>query len=238
MTESTQAKKKRPGFSHLLFELTVCIILPTLILKKLSGPEHLGTVWSLILALMLPLSYGIYHFIKEKKPGLVPILGFIGILLTGGIGLLKLPSEYIAIKEAAIPLIIGLATLVTLKTSKPLVKVFLYNDTLMQVDKIDAALHEKGKKADFEKALRNSTFILAFSFLVSSILNYTLAKIIVTSPAGTAEFNDQLGTMNLLSYPVIVIPCMVIMFVAIFYLLNRIIKMTGMQLEDIMHQMD
>ena len=236
MSELIEPSKKRPGFSHILFELTICIILPTLILKKLSGDEHLGTVWSLVLALMLPLSYGIYHFIKEKKPGLVPILGFVGILLTGGIALLKLPPEYIAIKEAAIPLIIGLATLITLKTRRPLVKLFLYNDMIMQVDKIDATLAANGKTEEFEATLKNSTFILAFSFLVSSILNYTLAKIIVTSPAGTVEFNDQLGTMNLLSYPVIVIPCMIIMFVAIFYLLNRITKMTGMELEDIMHK--
>ena len=234
MSGSTQ--QKRPSFSHLLFELTISIILPTIILKKLSGSEHLGPVWSLVLALSLPLGYGIYRFIKDKKPGFVPVLGFIGILLTGGIGLLQLDPKYIAIKEAAIPFIIGVATIISLKTPYPLVKTFLFSSQIMQVDKINSALAANGNLEKFNRSLEVATYILAVSFLVSSILNYVLAKIIVTSPAGTAEFNDQLGTMNLLSYPVIMIPCMIIMIVAMMYLFSRITKMTGLSIEEIMHE--
>ena len=234
MSGSTQ--QKRPGFSHLLFELTVSIILPTIILKKLSDSAHLGPVWSLVLALSLPLGYGIYRFVKDKQPGFVPVLGFIGILLTGGIGLLQLDPKYIAIKEAAIPFIIGVATIISLKTPYPLVKTFLFSSQIMQVDKINSALAAKGNLEQFNRSLEVATYILAVSFLVSSILNYVLAKIIVTSPAGTPEFNDQLGTMNLLSYPVIMIPCMIIMVVAMMYLFSRITKMTGLTIEEIMHE--
>ena len=84
--------------------------------------------------------------------------------------------------------------------------------------------------------LKNATYILASSFLLSAVLNYALAKYIVTSPAGTPAFNDELGTMNLLSYPVITLPCVVVMGFAMFYLFREIKKLTGLSIEDIIHQ--
>jgi hypothetical protein len=156
-------------------------------------------------------------------------------LLTSSIGLLELDSKYIAIKEAAIPLIIGIGTIVSLKTPYPLVKTFIYNDKILQIDKVNAALAEHKSEVLFEQALKVATYILAGSFLLSAILNYVLAKVIVTSPSGTPEFNDQLGTMNLLSYPVITIPCVIVMIIAMMYLFKKIKSLTGLELEDIVH---
>jgi len=140
---------KKQSTSGVFSEIIICILLPTLILKKLSAPEQLGTTWALVLALALPLGFALYKFKQEKKFGIVPVLGFVSILLTGVIGLLKLPAEYIAIKEALIPFVIGVATLISLKTPYPLVKTFLYNDMLMQTDRIDEALNEKNNQAAF-----------------------------------------------------------------------------------------
>ena len=228
-----QTKNSLP---RLITELLICIILPTLILKKLSGSEHLGVSYSLIFALSLPLAFALYRFQTERKFGLVPILGFISILLTGTIGLLKLDAQYIAIKEAAIPFTIGVFTLISLKTPYPLVKTFLYNDMVMQVDKIEAALVQHNNQMQFEKVLVNATYLLAFSFLLSTILNYILAKILVTAQSGTEEFNNQLGTMTLLSYPVIVIPSMIIMIYAMYYLFKQIKLLTHLDLENILKQ--
>lgn len=219
----------------MLLELVLCVILPTLVLKYLSPEDQLGPVYGLILGLSLPLGYGIYQFIKEKKFGFIPALGFISILLTSSIGLLELDSRYIAIKEAAIPLIIGIGTIFSLKTRYPLVKTFIYNDKILQIDKVDAALEKHQSQGLFEESLKVATYILAASFLLSAILNYVLAKIIVTSPSGTPEFNDELGTMNLLSYPVITIPCVIVMIVAMMYLFKKIKKLTGLELEEILH---
>jgi len=220
---------------NLFLELILCVILPTLILKYLSPEDQLGPVYGLVLGLSLPLGYGIHQFIQEKKFGFIPALGFISILLTSSIGLLELDSKYIAIKEAAIPLIIGIGTIVSLKTPYPLVKTFIYNDKILQIDKVNAALEEHKSEALFEQALKVATYILAGSFLLSAILNYVLAKVIVTSPSGTPEFNDQLGTMNLLSYPVITIPCVIVMIIAMLYLFKKIKSLTGLELEDIVH---
>lgn len=240
MTTSTNSESQngRPKSQNgsLFVELIVCVILPTIILKKFSAEDSLGPIYALILGLSLPLLYGLHQMVKERKFGFIPALGFISILLTSSIGLLELDPKYIAIKEAAIPLIIGVATILSLKTRYPLVKTFIYNDRILQIDKVDEALAQSNNQSHFEAALKNATYILAGSFLLSAILNYGLAKYIVTSPSGTAAFNDELGTMNLLSYPVITIPCMIVMIVAMVYLFKRIKQLTGLGLEEIMHQ--
>ncbi len=233
---NSSSPKKKSNLSGMLLEIAISVLLPTLILKKLSGDDSLGAMWALVFALALPLSFGFYQFLKAQKFGFIPILGFINILLTGGIGLLELDSGYIAIKEAAIPLIIAILTLASLKTPYPLVKTFLYNDMVLQIEKINAALTHKNNFPAFEQTLNNATYMLASSFLLSSILNYALAKVIVTAASGTPEFNDQLGTMNLLSYPVIVLPCMVITMGTLFYLFKRIQELTGYKLEEILNE--
>jgi len=232
MSDATPHKQSS---GSLLTELAICVIAPTLILKYLSPEDQLGPIYGLILGLSLPLLYGLYQFYQEKKFGFIPALGFISILLTSSIGLLELDNKYIAIKEAAIPLIIGVGTIISLKTPYPLVKTFIYNEKILQVNKVNDALHSHNTKNEFEAALSKATYILSGSFLLSAILNYGLAKYIVTSPSGTPEFNDQLGTMNLLSYPVITIPCLIVMVIAMMYLFKQIKKLTGLELDDILH---
>lgn len=235
-SNQTKATTQKQQTNHILLELVICVILPTVILKYLSGEDRLGPVYALIFGLSFPLLFGIFQFIKEKKFGFIPALGFISILLTSGIGLLELDAKYIAIKEAAIPLIIAIGTIVSLKTKYPLVKTFIYNDKILQIDKVDEALAKSNNQGAFERVLKTATYILAGSFLLSAVLNYGLAKYIVVSPSGTPEFNDQLGTMNLLSYPVITVPCVIVMIYAMFYLFRHIKRLTGLDFEEIIHQ--
>jgi len=228
--------KKKPSSNRLLIDVGVCILLPTLILKKLSGADMLGTNWALVLALSLPLAVGAWEFITNKKIGFVPALGFISILLTGGIGLLKLPKEYIAIKEALIPAVLAVATVLSTYTKHPLIRTFLYNDIVMDTDKVADHLEHSNKQSEFDAMMVNATWMLASSFVLSAILNYLLAKWIVVSPSGTEAFNSELGTMSLYSYPVIVLPCMVITMFALYYVISNIKKLTGLSLEDVIRQ--
>lgn len=231
-----ESNRNKPQTSHLLLELAICVILPTVILKYLSADDSLGPVYALILGLSFPLLFGLYQFYTAKRFGFIPALGFISILLTSSIGLLELDPKYIAIKEASIPLIIAIGTIISLRTPYPLVKTFIYNDKILQIDKVDAALAEHNNQGMFDYALKIATYILASSFLLSAFLNYALAKYIVKSPAGTEAFNDELGTMNLLSYPVITIPCVIVMVYAMMYLFKQIKKLTGLDFEEIIHQ--
>jgi hypothetical protein len=236
IADNRDQAKKKSGSNRIFVDLVVCMLIPTLILKKLSGDDMLGPNYALVAALSLPLLVGLWGFISERKIGFVPALGFISILLTGSIGILKLPKEYIAYKEALIPGLLAIATVLSTYTKYPLIRTFLYNDTFMDTEKVSANLAEKQKTAEFDSMMVKATWMLASSFVLSSALNFILAKWIVVSESGTDAFNSELGTMNLYSYPVIVIPCMVITMFALFYVFSNIRKLTGLGMEDLVHQ--
>jgi hypothetical protein len=63
-------------------------------------------------------------------------------------------------------------------------------------------------------------------------MNYALATWIVTSPAGSAAFNEELGRLTLLSYPMIALPSMLIMMAALYYLARMIHVLAGLKLAE------
>ena len=87
----------------------------------------------------------------------------------------------------------------------------------------------------FNKLLSSSTYWLVASFTVSSFLNYGLARWLLKSPSGSPEFNAELGKMNALSWPVIVVPTMIITVYALWRLISGIKRLSGLEFEEMMH---
>ena len=220
--------------SNSMLDLLLSIILPSIILMKFSTDEYLGATLGLIIALAFPLGWGLYDLIKHRKFNGIALLGLISILLTGGIGLLALDVKWLAIKEAAIPAIIGIAVLISVYTPYPLVKTLLYNPTVMNIKKIEEKLAQDNNRQTFDRRLMNANYLVAGSFAFSAIMNFILAKTIVKSPAGTQAFNEELGQLTLYSYPVIAVPSMLIMMGILYYLWRSIHNLTGLKLEEIL----
>lgn len=227
--ETSSNHKPRP-----LVDLLVSIFIPSLILMKLSGDENLGASVALVTALAFPLGWGLFEFIRYKKFNFIALLGLVSVLLTGGIGLLQLDVEWLAIKEAAIPAVIGIAVIISTRTRYPLIKTLLFNPAIMEVDKIQNILEERGSRSEFETRLLNATYWLSMTFFFSALMNYILAKWIVISPAGSTAFNEELGRLTLLSYPMIAIPSMIMMMGIFYYLWRTVHGMTGLSLEQIL----
>jgi intracellular septation protein A len=228
---STQTTAKRPNaFLEIIFNIAI----PSLILMKLSGDEYLGTVPALIVALLFPLGYGLYDFIRNKSMNFISLLGFLSTLLTGSIGLFELDVEWLAIKEAAIPAVIGLVVLISGFWGKPLIAKVMLNPLLFNLDLIYQTLENKNKTQAFKARIQWANHLLSSTFVFSAAMNYLLAKWIVVSPAGTTEFNEQLGEMTLLSYPVIAIPSMVMLIAIMFYVVRSSMKLTGLTLDQIL----
>ena len=230
---STQTHAKRPN--NTLLELIFNIVIPSVILMKLSGDEYLGSVTALVVALLFPLGYGLYDFIKNKSMNFISLLGFLSTLLTGGIGLFELDVEWLAIKEAAIPSVIGLVVLISSFWGKPLIAKILLNPVLFNLNLIYDTLENLGKTDDFKAKILRANHLLSITFVFSATMNYLLAKWIVVSPAGTTQFNEQLGEMTMLSYPVIAIPSVVMLSAIMFYVVNSVKKLTGLKLDDILN---
>ncbi len=232
---TSQKNSSEPKKNNSLLELVFNIIIPSIILMKFSSPEYLGSVNGLIVALAFPVGYAIYDFIKVKSLNYISLLGFISTLLTGGIALFELNVEWLAIKEAAIPAIIGIIVLISGFWGKPLLAKLLLNNLVFKIDDIYDALEKAENTNTFKQKMSKANLVLALTFVFSSVMNYVLAKWIVTSPAGTTEFNEQLGQMTLISYPVIVIPSLIMMFGILFYVVKIITKLTGMKFDEMLN---
>jgi len=225
----TKQPQQNQGF---LGNLAFNIVIPVVIMSYASSEDYLGPAWSIVAALAFPLGYGFWDLKQSGKINMFSILGIVSVLLTGGISLLKLPASYIAIKEAAIPALIGLAVLITQFTSKPLVKLLILNDQIINWAHLNDVLDAKGKRHAFERKVAISSYIVAGSFFLSSALNYILAKVILVSEPGTTAYTEELGRMTALSYPVIVIPSMILLVTALWYLFTQIKKITGEELDN------
>lgn len=213
--------------------IAVNILIPAFVLFYLSNDEYLGSKVGFVVALSFPFFYGLYDFTQRRKVNFIAALGLINVLLTGGIGLLEIDNHWLAVKEATIPALIGLAVLASVKTKYPLIKALFYNDLIVDTAKVDQELNARNNQGAFDTLVVRATMILASSFLVSSVLNYILAKLIVVSSPGSAEYNQELGKLTLMSYPVIVIPSMIVMGFAFWYLYKGIKKLTDLDAEAI-----
>lgn len=227
-TPTSPTHKPRP-----LIDLLVSVVAPSLVMMKLSGEDHLGADAALALALAFPLAWGAFELLKYRKFNWIALLGLVSVLLTGGIGLLHLDTRWLAIKEAAVPSILGLAILVSTRTRYPLIRTLLYNPQLLNVEKIHQHLERANQLPHFEARLLRATYFLSGTFFFSATMNYILAKLIVVSPSGSEAFNNELGHMTLVSYPVIAIPSMVMMFGILYYIWRSIRDLTGLTLEEI-----
>lgn len=227
---NTTAKKSNP-----LFEILFNVFIPSFILMKFSGDEHLGTVMALVVALLFPIVYGGMDLIRNKKFNFIAALGFVSVLLTGGIGLLELDTRWLALKEALIPGLIGLAVLGSTFTRYPFMQKMILNDTILNLSLINERLQQNGGKAAFDRCLVSSNYLFASTFAFSSAMNYFLATWIVTSPAGTTAFNEELGKLTLYSYPIIAIPSMLMMFGIFYYVWRQIRSLTSLKTEQIFH---
>jgi hypothetical protein len=223
-----------PQKENLLLNLACNVAAPALILSKLS--DRLGARNALLVALAFPLAYGLYDLIKRRNFNFIAALGFTSTLATGGLGLLKLEPFWFAVKEAAVPTLIGLTVLVSQMTRKPLVRTMMFNEQVIDVPRVDAALDSRNQRPAFLDLLKTSSWLLAGSFALSAVLNFVLARMIITAMPDTPLFNEQLGRLTWMSYIVIMVPSMAVMIYALWRLLKGLQRLTGLSLEEILHQ--
>jgi len=234
-TPQANTKRENPWY-NLIFNIGAPILLLT---KGADWLPFLSPQLVLVIALLFPIGYFIYDLNKRKKVNGISILGFISVLLTGGIGLLKLSPMVFAIKETALPLLIGLAVVASLKTKNPMIKMFLYNPSVMDVPKIDAHLDTPEKQQGFKRIIRNCTLIFASSFLVSAAVNFVVTRMIVhTDPRGGAEaeaaFNAEIGTQTWVTWVVMTVLTLPLMVASMWYLFKGIKEVTGLGMDDVL----
>lgn len=221
---------------HPMVSVMLNVVIPVVILTQLSKRDILSPVWVLVVALILPIGYGLHTLFKERRADFISIIGIVSVLLTGVFGILELPPLWFAIKEAAIPLIIGLVIVISLKTPYPLIKKILMSEKMFNVKLLHEKLREKGSEKHFEKRLVGLTWGLASSFFLSSALNYFLACAVVkTSPAVDMQaYNVEIGKMTGLSYIVVMLPSMAVMILVLIAMIKTLTHLTGLKMDDLL----
>lgn len=225
------APKTKP--ENLLLNLICNLVVPTSVLIWLSKDHLLGPLWGLIVALVFPFAYGVYDLATRKKTNFLSIVGFLSVLLSGSLALLKADGMWFAIKDAVVPTVIGLTVLASLRAKNPLIRELFYNEQVIDVEKVDAALTQNNRHAEFELALRRASIALALTFIATAPISFALARYVLRSPPGTPAFNAELGRMHWLVLPVIAVPSMAALMIVFSRLIKRLEALTGLTQDEI-----
>lgn len=219
-----------------LADLLLTIILPSVILESLSKPDRLGPAWALVVALLLPLGFGIYCFIQKRGLNFFSVLGLVAIIVTGGLGLLNLSAVWFAAKEAAFPIFLGLAFPLSFLWGKPLVSELLLNPQVINHDLLNSRLNTEGQKQSFQALLRQASWALAGTMLLSAVANAMLVLYYLEGTVpGTEEYTKAIGRQNWVGFIVIGVPMMAATMGLLFWMLGRLKKLTGLERDDLMN---
>jgi hypothetical protein len=222
-----------------LLNLVINIFLPVVILNK--GNKFLDPKWTLLIALLLPLGYGLHDYIRRGHKNYVSLLGLVNILLTGGLALMSLKGIWFAFKEASLPLLLGILVLGSRWTKNPAARMMFCNPQVLNMDLVNERLSAFGRERDFRSLLERTTVWLSLSFFVSSALNFFLAYDIfrdidpaLEAAAREQILNEQIARMTWMGFAVIALPLMVFSAILVYFFLSKMSKMTQVPINSLL----
>ncbi len=224
-----------PKRENILVNLACNVAAPVFMLSKGGKLLGLEPKVTLLLALAFPLGYGLYDLARRGNLNIISVLGFTSTLATGGLSLLKLDPFWFAVKEASVPTLIGLAVLLTRHSKSSILRAMMLNEQIVNTPRINESLRAAGREGEFERVLDRTNWLLVASFGLSAVLNFVLARIIITAMPATPEFNEQLGRLTWISYIVIAVPSMAVTMFALWRMFKGITRLTGLGIEEILH---
>ncbi len=234
-----------------LINILINVLLPTIVLSKLSkeGTEiyHLGPTYAMVVALALPIGYGVWHWLKHRTLNVFSAIGMGAILLTGLITIYLWYSEsakihvnwIFGIKEAIQPLILGSLFLVTRRSKNPLFRTFIYNDGIFDIKRIENCVADKHLISEYEALIWKCTLYFFGSFCLSAILNLGLAHYFFSDlapsiPNWKEEYAAIVGKITIWGFAVIAAPMLIVAMYILFMMINGLEKLTGLERDDLM----
>lgn len=229
-------QSNKNSFLNILFN----IFIPVMILNK-GSKYGLTASSALLIALAFPITYGIYSAVKEKSFNYISLLGLLNVLFSGVLTLLALGGIWFAVKEAAFPLLIGVFVFASSMTTSPFFETLFLNPAAFDIQNMESKLDSAEKKIQFKGIMKTSTQFLSLSFLVSAILNFTLAMYIFKPLADTLSeaekqelLNQQFGQMMLYSMGVILVPMIAFIGFILFYAFKKTSQLTGLKIDEML----
>jgi len=209
-----------------MLKLFLTIVLPIVILLLLSGDDRLGPIPALLLSLAFPTGYAIRELAWSRTVDTVALVGMVSTLLTGVIGVFEFDSSLFAVKEAAVPILFAALIVISQHTRYPIVRLLF--DQSIRRDQVEVAIASRRATSGMDRLMTRTAWLWAGTMVVSGILRFALAVLVVTSAPGTPEFNHELGLMNLLRIPTVTVATMAMMIGTIAYLVKSTASITGL----------
>jgi hypothetical protein len=225
----------QPKQPHPLADLLLTVVLPSTALEYLSDAALLGPVWALVVSSLLPLSYGIYCWWIKDGLNFFSVLGLVAVVVTGGLGLLKLSAFWFGIKEIAVPVLIGLAFPLSHRWGKPVISSMLFAPHLINERAVLAALDHPNKERQFQHLLFQASMGMGVSMLLSAALNFALALYLIgNKEPGSEAYVKAIGTLNWGGTLIIGVPLLAAMMIVLMRFVRGIYRLTGLDKEDLM----
>ncbi|MBL9117844.1 MAG: hypothetical protein JNJ83_22740 [Verrucomicrobiaceae bacterium] len=229
-----QAKQPNP-----FVDLALTVLLPSFALESLSTKAWLGPnapIWALAIASALPLGYGVWCWLNKTGLNFFSVFGLIAVILTGGLGLMKLETHWFAFKEASVPVILGLCFPLSFLWKRPLVEALLFQPHIMNVTLLRKSVETEPKASQFRQLIWRASLGMGGMMLLSAVINYALAMWLLKGLVPqTPEHNSALSKLNWGGLLVIGVPMMAAMFFILLRLLRGIEEITGLDREDILN---
>lgn len=170
------------------------------------------------------------------------------VLLTGGLtiylwnadGTIKPDADvWFGLKEASIPFVLGIAIIGSHFTRSPLLRVFLYSDSIFDIPRIEREVEARGSRETYGRILFQATLLFAGSFFLSTLLNFGLALHFLgdldASAANARElYNERVARLTGWGFAVIGVPVLLVLLLTLRWLLARLGALTGLKHEDLM----
>ena len=233
--------------SHPLLSVVCSILLPVFILNKCSvGGDawyQLGAMPALVVALCLPIGYGLWGLLKRHGGGIITFMGITTTLLTGVVtiyaqsgaeGVLRPSTPWVyAAKEGLLPLMIAVMVLLGGTGKGALLRSVFYTEEAFHTSEVEARVAQLGRQAEYEAVLGLMNCLMAGCFLASAVLSFFIAlhfqlPVLELPAAQQAEaYNYAVGSITWWSWVLISIPILVIFIVLCFYLSRKLRSLTG-----------
>jgi hypothetical protein len=211
------------------------VLVPSLVLDYLSTADRLGPFGALVVSMFFPIGFGLWCWWNKAGWNLFSILGFVTVLLSGGLGLLKLDAFWFAVKESAMPVMLGAAFPMSHIWGRPLINALILQPHLINQAALSDALGPPQKKLAFEAALHRASWMLGGGMILSACGNFFLALwLLGGKEPGSEAFVKGIGTLNWAGLVVLGVPLMLIMLAVFIWLLRRIQTITGLEKVDLM----
>lgn len=225
-----------PSPPNPLIEVVLTIALPSLTLDQLSKPGSVGPFGALLISLIFPLGFGLWCWWRRMGWNFFSVLGLVTILLSGGLGLLKLDAFWFAVKESAVPVMLAVAFPLSHRWGRPLLNSLLLQPRLLNLKVLNRALDDNEKRRRFQHALLRASFGMGMGLLGSAAANFFLALYLLRGkePGGEA-FVRGIGTLTWAGFLVIGVPLMGVMLLVFWSLLRSMESITGLDRNDLLN---